>query len=153
MNIGLKNDQCQDTAKSLEVVLASSFTLYLKTLNFHWNVTGPHFGPLHQLFMDQYTDLSTAIDEIAERIKILGFYAPGSFEEYLKLSQIKGETKKLKANDMIQTLAKDQEIIIKALRELQAVSSKCGDESTSDLAIKRLQIHEKNLWMLNAHLS
>lgn len=137
---------------ALEKLLADSYTLQLKTQNYHWNVTGPSFNSLHTLFETQYTDLAAAIDEIAERIRALGGKAPGSFKAFAKVADIKEETGSPKATEMVKNLAKDQDVIVAAAEAVLKAAEEIGDEPTVDLAIGRQQIHQKNAWMLHAHL-
>ncbi|MFG0256657.1 MAG: Dps family protein [Phycisphaerales bacterium JB043] len=138
---------------SLSTLLASSYTLYVKTHNYHWNVTGPMFTTLHTLFEQQYTELATAIDEIAERIRSLGSHAPGSFTEFQKLSVIKEELGHPIDTDMIRTLVADSEAVTEAARALIVASEKAGDQASADLGTRRVDVHEKNAWMLRSHLS
>ncbi len=138
--------------EALEKLLADSYTLQLKTQNYHWNVTGPSFNSLHLLFETQYTDLAAAIDEIAERIRALGGKAPGSFKAFSKLASIKEETESPKATEMVKNLAKDQETIVASAEKVLKAAEEIGDEPTVDLAIGRQQLHQKNAWMLHAHL-
>lgn len=137
---------------ALEVLLASSYTLYLKTHNFHWNVTGPMFTTLHTLFELQYTELALAVDEIAERIRSVGAFAPGSYTEFAKLSLVKEATVRPEAREMIKVLVADQRLIVEAARALVAAAEAENDQATVDLAVRRLQVHEKNAWMLQSHL-
>ena len=139
-------------AKALEKLLADSYTLYLKTHNYHWNVTGPMFTTLHTLFETQYTELALAVDEIAERIRALGFRAPGSYSEFAKLSSVKEVTGTPKATDMIRDLVSDQETVAATARAALASAAAAGDDATEDLAVTRIEIHEKNAWMLRSHL-
>lgn len=146
----------QSTAPSLEKLLADSYTLYLKTHNFHWNVTGPAFLSLHQLFETQYTELSTAVDEIAERIRTLGRPAPGSYQEFAELSTVQealGAGEKISAKDMIAQLATDQIIVANTAGQVIREASEAGDDATADLATQRQQIHQKAAWMLNSLLA
>lgn len=137
-------------AKGLSQLLADSYNLYLKTQNYHWNVTGPQFHSLHLLFEGQYQDLATAVDEIAERIRTLGFRAPGSFAEFSKLSSVKEATGTPSAEDMVIELAKDQGTIISTIREVWEKAEEAGDEGTIDLLSGRLSAHEKAGWMLRS---
>ncbi len=137
---------------SLSTLLASSYTLYLKTHNYHWNVTGPMFTTLHTLFETQYTELALAVDEIAERIRTVGAFAPGSYTAFAKLTTVKEENGRPKATDMIRNLVSDQEAIAKAARSVIAAADKAGDQATVDLATRRLDVHQKNAWMLQSHL-
>lgn len=136
--------------EALKSVLANSYVLYLKTQNFHWNVTGPNFHSLHLMFEEQYTDLQTAIDEIAERIRALGEHAPGSFAAFLKLASIKEENDVPSAAQMVEQLAKDHSTLLDSLQKLLAVSQKAHDEATASLASDRITIHEKFRWMLQS---
>ncbi len=137
---------------ALSRLLADSYTLYLKTHNYHWNVTGPMFTTLHTLFMTQYSELALAIDEIAERIRSLGAYAPGSYTEFKALSKVKEASGQPSAAQMIKTLVADQATIVEAARAVFKAAEKAGDQATADLATRRLDVHEKNAWMLRSHL-
>lgn len=139
-------------AEGLGVLLADSYILYLKTQNYHWNVTGPSFQQLHKLFEEQYTDLASAIDEIAERIRALGYPAPGAFAAYTKLSKIKDETGHPKAEAMIKQLVQDNETITGTAHQLFPSVSDAGDEASADLLTRRMTSHEKNIWMLRSLL-
>ena len=153
INIGLKENDRKKLAEGLSKVLAESYTLYIKTHAFHWNVEGPMFNTLHLMFEEQYNELFQAVDEIAERIRALGYPAPGSYKSFSKLSSIKeSEKDKLPANQMIQQLLEGQEILIRTLRELIDTADKAGDESTADLATTRMKQHEKTAWMLRSLL-
>jgi starvation-inducible DNA-binding protein len=136
----------------LSVLLASSYTLYLKTQNYHWNVTGPMFTTLHTLFETQYTELALANDEIAERIRALGAFAPGSLAEFAKLSVVKEAKGRSTAKEMIQILVADQRAVAKAAHKVIEAADKAGDQATADLGTRRVDIHEKNAWMLQSHL-
>lgn len=138
--------------EALKKLLADNYTLYLKTQNYHWNVTGSSFNSLHLLFEALYTDLFNANDLIAERIRALGEKAPGSFKDFLKLTDIKEETGYPKATEMVKNLAKDQETITATAEALLQAAEEAGDEPTVDLAIGRQEVHQKNHWMLKAHL-
>ncbi len=140
------------TADALSRLLADSYVLYLKTHNFHWNVKGPMFTTLHTLFMTQYTELSLAVDEIAERIRALGAVAPGSFSAYAKLAQVQEAEGVPKATDMIRELAADQAKVTAAAKKVVEMAGAAGDDATADLGIQRIQVHEKNAWMLESHL-
>jgi starvation-inducible DNA-binding protein len=139
-------------AAELKVLLASSYTLYLKTHNYHWNVTGPMFTTLHGLFMTQYTELSLAIDEIAERIRTLGEQAPGSYQAFAALSTVDEETRFPKAKDMLENLLSDQAKIVAVAKRVIAAAEECKDQPSVDLATRRMEVHEKNAWMLRSHL-
>lgn len=139
-------------AKALEGLLANTYVLYLKTQNYHWNVTGASFAALHVMFQTQYEELAAANDEIAERIRSLGEKAPGSFSAFVALSEVKEETGAPKADEMLLKLSHDQEILSKSAKNVLETAQKAGDEATADLAIARIQAHDKNHWMLKAHL-
>jgi len=142
----------KETIVKLKALLASTYTLYLKTHNYHWNVTGPMFANLHILFETHYTELALAVDEIAERIRALGAKAPGSYSEFAELSLIKESTGEPTATEMLKDLTKDQEIIAKLALEVVGAASAVGDEATAGIATDRQSIHEKNAWMLRSHL-
>ena len=152
MDIGITKKDREKIADGLSRLLADSFTLYLKTHNFHWNVTGPMFNTLHVMFMEQYTELWTALDEIAERIRALGFPAPGTYREFAKLTVIKESEGKVGAEDMIRQLVAGQEAVVKTARSIFPLVDKAADEPTADLLTQRMQIHEKNAWMLRSLL-
>lgn len=137
---------------ALEKLLADTYTLYLKTQNYHWNVTGHSFNSLHLLFQAQYEDMILANDLLAERIRALGEKAPGSFKSFLALTDIKEENGNPKSTEMVKNLAKDQETLIASAEALLEAADEAGDEPTVDLAIQRQEVHQKNHWMLKAHL-
>jgi starvation-inducible DNA-binding protein len=139
-------------AAAASKLLADSYTLYLKTHNYHWNVKGPMFTTLHTLFELEYTELALAVDEIAERIRALGQAAPGSYTAFAKLSKVKEAEGVPAATTMIEQLAADQAILVSSARDLFAVASAADDQATADLATRRMQVHEKNSWMLRSHL-
>lgn len=138
--------------ESLSVLLASSYTMYLKTHNYHWNVTGPMFTTLHTMFETQYTELALAVDEIAERIRALGAFAPGSYSAFAELSKVAEETGRPEAKDMIRNLVADQALVADAARQVIEAAEAIRDQATADLATRRLDVHEKNAWMLRSHL-
>lgn len=138
--------------EALGNLLADSYTLYLKTQNYHWNVTGPMFNTLHNLFEEQYTDLAGANDTIAERIRALGEKSPGSFAAFSKMAKVKEETGEPDAKEMLANLVKDQEVITASAQAVFEAAEAAGDEPTADMAIQRMQQHQKNRWMLEAHL-
>ncbi len=138
--------------KALNVVLADSYTLYLKTQNYHWYVKGPNFQSLHLLFEGQYTDLADAVDVIAERILTLGSAAPATFKEFMSLSTIKEGRSSLAAHDMVQELVADQDQIIKILNLALAATQEASDEGSVALLGDRIATHEKNRWMLSSSL-
>jgi starvation-inducible DNA-binding protein len=139
-------------ANGLSKLLADTYVLYLKTHNFHWNVEGPMFQTLHQMFMEQYVEAWNAIDLVAERIRSLGHYAPGTYKEYLGLARIKETPGVPKAEQMIKLLIEGQEAVVKTARELVPLADKGNDEPTLDLVTQRMQVHEKNAWMLRSLL-
>lgn len=142
----------QPVVDSLSALLASSYTLYLKTHNYHWNVTGPMFTTLHTLFETQYNDLALAVDEIAERIRALGAFAPGSYSVFSELSDVKEETGHPIATDMIKNLSSDQDTIVSLAKNVIQAAESAGDQASADLGTRRVEIHEKNAWMLRSHL-
>ena len=146
------NDHHERLAAQASHVLADSYTLYLKTHNFHWNVTGPMFSTLHLLFETQYTELALAVDEIAERIRSIGHVAPGTYRQFAELSTVKELDSIPKATDMIRILADDQRIVAESARKLIGIAEEAGDQATADLMTRRVDVHEKNAWMLEAHL-
>jgi len=153
MNIGMSDEDRKAVADGLSRVLADTYTLYLKTHNFHWNVTGPMFNTLHLMFEAQYNELALAVDLIAERIRALGHPAPGSYRAYGALSAIAEEDGVPAAEEMIRQLVSDQETVVRRARELFPVVEKAGDEPTADLLTQRMQIHEKTAWMLRSMLA
>ncbi|MEE8233888.1 MAG: Dps family protein [Gammaproteobacteria bacterium] len=152
INIGISEQDRQNIADGLAKVLADSYTLYLKTHNYHWNVTGPMFNTLHLMFEGQYTELATAVDEIAERIRALGIAAPGSYKAFAQLTEIKEEEGIPNAEEMIQQLVIGQETVVRTARSILPVVDAANDEPTADLLTQRMQIHEKNAWMLRSLL-
>ena len=152
IDIGISEANRQQIAEGLSRLLADSYTLYLKTHNFHWNVTGPMFSTLHILFEQHYTELATAVDEIAERIRALGVAAPGSYKQFSELSSIEEETGVPGAEEMIRQLVQGQEAVVKTARSIFPVVESANDEPSADLLTQRMQIHEKNAWMLRSLL-
>ena len=150
MNTGLAQDVMHSNANYLKKLLADTYTLYIKTQNFHWNVTGIHFHTLHGMFETQYTALANAVDEIAERIRALGDKAPGSFAEFSKLTTVKEATGKETADEMLHDLADSNEILVRELRELFSIVDAANDDATMDLLSTRISEHEKTAWMLRA---
>lgn len=138
--------------EGLKKLLASSYTLFLKTQNYHWNVRGPFFQPLHLLFEQQYTELFTANDEIAERIRALGALAPGSYQEFGSLSFLQEGDSSLSAEAMVEDLMTSQEEIVRFARDLVAVAADAHDEGTVDVLTGRISAHEKSAWMLGSFL-
>ena len=152
INISIKKADREKIGEGLSRLLADSYTLYLKTHNFHWNVTGPMFSTLHNLFETHYMELATAVDEIAERIRALGVNAPGSYKQFAELSSIKEETGAPNAEDMIRQLVEGQETVVRTARSIFPLVDGANDEPSADLLTQRMQIHEKNAWMLRSLL-
>lgn len=152
MDIGISKKDREKIAAGLSKLLADSYTLYLMTHNFHWNVTGPMFNTLHLMFMQQYTEQWNALDVIAERIRALGMPAPGTYTEFAKLASIKEVEGVPKATDMIRHLVSAQEATARTARELFPIADKANDQPTADLLTQRLEIHEKTAWMLRSML-
>lgn len=152
VNIGISEEKRAVISDGLSKLLADSYTLYLKTHNYHWNVIGPQFNTLHTMFEDQYTELAQAVDEIAERIRALGFPAPGSYKAFSELSSIEEETGTPNADDMIRELVTGQEAVVRTAREIFPAVESANDEPTADLLTQRMQVHEKNAWMLRSML-
>lgn len=152
LDIGISDTDRKAIADGLSRLLADSYTLYLKTHNFHWNVTGPMFQTLHLMFEAQYTELAMAVDLIAERIRALGHYAPGSYKEYSKLSSIKEADGVPKAKEMIKQLVEAQESVVRTARSVFPAVEKAADEASADLLTQRIQLHEKTAWMLRSLL-
>ena len=152
MDTGIPAKQRAANAHGLSKLLADTYVVYLKTHNFHWNVEGPMFQTLHQMFMEQYTETWNAIDSIAERIRSLGEYAPGTYKEYSKLARIKETDGVPKAEEMVKLLIDGQEAIVRTAREVLPIADQANDEPTLDLLTQRMQIHEKNAWMLRSLL-
>lgn len=153
IDIGIDEGSRKEIAGGLSRLLADTYTLYLKTHNFHWNVTGPMFNTLHLMFEQQYTELATAVDEIAERIRALGEAAPGSYSQYAALSSIREETGVPSAEDMIRQLVADQEAVVRTARSVFPAAEAVSDEPTADLLTQRMQVHEKTAWMLRSMVS
>ena len=152
IDIGIAEGQRKKIVAGLSALLADSYTLYLMTHNFHWNVTGPQFNSLHQMFMGQYTEQWNALDIIAERIRALGHPAPGTFAEFAKLTSVKEVSGVPKANDMVRHLVDAQETTARTARKLFPVVEAANDQPTADLLTQRLEVHEKTAWMLRSLL-
>ena len=153
VNIGIGADDRAAIAQGLSRVLADTYTLYLTTHNFHWNVTGPMFNTLHQMFMEQYTELWSAVDGIAERIRALGHWAPGSYAHFASLSSIVDAPQSPpKALEMVRILQQGHETVARTAREAFSLAAKADDQPTADLLTQRLDIHEKAAWMLRSLL-
>ena len=152
IDIGIDAHHREKIVKGLSALLADSYTLYLMTHNFHWNVTGPQFNSLHAMFMAQYTEQWTALDQIAERIRSLGHPAPGTYKEFVKLASIKEVEGVPKANDMIRHLVAAQEGTARTARKLFDAVDKANDQPTADVLTQRIDVHEKTAWMLRSLL-
>jgi starvation-inducible DNA-binding protein len=152
IDIGIKDTDRKAIADGLSRLLADTYTLYLKTHNFHWNVTGPMFQTLHLMFETQYNELALAVDLIAERIRALGFPAPGTYSDYAKLSSIKETPGVPKAEEMIKLLVEGQEAVVRTARSIFEKVDEAHDEPTADLLTQRMQVHEKTAWMLRSLL-
>ena len=153
INIGISESERSDIADKLSGLLADSYSLYLKTHNYHWNVTGPQFNTLHEMFETQYSELAIAIDDIAERIRALGVKAPGSYREFSERTSIADASGAESAEDMVRLLVEGQETVAKTAREAFPVAEAANDEPTADLLTQRMQVHEKNAWMLRSMLA
>jgi starvation-inducible DNA-binding protein len=153
INIGIEEKDRREIAAALSRLQADTFTLYLKTHNFHWNVTGPMFQTLHLMFEQQYNELWTAVDTLAERIRALGVYAPGTYREFAKLSSIKEEDGIPPAEEMIRLLVEGHETAARTARTGFTIAEDANDAPTADLLTERMQIHEKTAWMLRSLLS
>ena len=152
MNTGISEADRKKISDGLSALLADSYTLYLMTHNFHWNVTGPQFNSLHMMFMDQYTEQWNALDVIAERIRALGFPAPGTYKEFVKLASIQEVEGVPKANEMIAYLVAAQEATARTARKLFPVVDEANDQPTADVLTQRIDVHEKTAWMLRSLL-
>jgi starvation-inducible DNA-binding protein len=152
LDIGIPDKQRRAIAGGLSRLLADTYTLYLKTHNFHWNVTGPQFNTLHQMFEVQYLELALAVDVVAERIRALGEAAPGSYSAYARLATVKEAVDVPNADAMIRQLAADQATVVRTARSIFPLAAEAHDEPTADLLTQRMQIHEKTAWMLGAML-
>ena len=152
IDTGIPEADRQAIAEGLSRVLADSYTLYLKTHNFHWNVTGPMFQTLHTMFEQEYTELAMAVDEIAERIRALGHFAPGSYKAYAKLSSVEESEDVPEARIMIEELVKGHEAVAKTARSVFPAAEQGSDEVTADLLTQRMTVHEKTAWMLRSLL-
>jgi starvation-inducible DNA-binding protein len=152
INIGIDAKQRETIAKGLSHVLADTYTLYLKTHNFHWNVTGPMFQTLHLMFETHYNELALAVDLIAERIRALGLPAPGTYREFIELSSIKEDQAVPPAQQMIRSLVEGHEAVARAARKAFEPAEAARDQPTCDLLTQRMQVHEKTAWMLRSLL-
>ncbi|MCO4754097.1 MAG: DNA starvation/stationary phase protection protein [Bacteriovoracaceae bacterium] len=152
MNLGMEEKGMKTVANGLSSILADSYFLYLKTHNYHWNVEGPRFKELHEMFEEQYTEMAQAVDDIAERIRTLGFKAPGTFKEFNKLTSIEEIEGDIDSNKMLEDLGKAHESIARKSREVIGIASEIHDEATADLLTARITTHEKTAWMLRSTL-
>jgi starvation-inducible DNA-binding protein len=152
IDIGIPDKSRKAIADGLAHLLADTYTLYLKTHNYHWNVTGPMFNTLHLMFEAQYNELALAVDLIAERIRALGYPAPGSYAQFAKMSSIAETETVPSATDMLADLVKGQEAVVRTARKVFPTAEKANDEATSDLLTQRMQLHEKTAWMLRSML-
>lgn len=152
IDIGIEEKDREAVSQELSKLLADTYSLYLKTHNFHWNVTGPQFQALHTLFETQYNELALAVDEIAERIRALGFLAPATYSEFGRLTSIAEEDGSRNAESMVQSLIKAHETVVRTSRAVLRVADKAGDDVSVDLATTRMQVHEKTAWMLRSML-
>lgn len=152
VNIGINDQDREAIAAGLSKLLADSYTLYLKTHNYHWNVTGPLFNTLHTMFEEEYTELAVAVDEIAERIRALGIVAPGSYTDFAALTVIDEAAGGERAEEMIRQLVIGQEAVVRTAQAAFAAADEADDEPTADLLTQRMHIHEKNAWMLRSML-
>ena len=150
IDIGISETDRLSIAEGLKRMLADSYTLYLQTHNFHWNVTGAQFRELHLMFEEQYTELATAVDEIAERIRTLGVAAPGTYRAFSELSLIEEVDGVPSASDMVQILTRSHELVVKTCRDALVLAQKADDESSAALISDRMRVHEKTAWMLRA---
>lgn len=152
INLGIAAQDREEIVEGLSRLLADTYTLYLKTHNFHWNVTGPMFQTLHLMFEGQYTELALAVDAIAERIRSLGLPAPGTYSDYARLTSIPETTGVPKAEEMIKLLVEGQEAVVRTARSMFPLVDRTNDEPTADLLTQRMQVHEKAAWMLRSLL-
>lgn len=150
IDIGINDQDRERIAQGLSRLLADTYTLYLKTHNFHWNVTGPMFQTLHLMFETQYNELALAVDLIAERIRALGFPAPGTYTEFSRLSSIPETIGVPKADEMIRLLVEGQEAVVRTARSIFPAVERANDQPTADLLTQRMQVHEKTAWMLRS---
>lgn len=150
VDTGIAQGDRNAIAEGLGRVLADTYTLYLKTHNYHWNVTGPQFRALHLMFEEQYRELWAATDEVAERIRALGYYAPGTYAEYAKLTSIQEDNGVPSADQMVANLVKGHETVVKTARDLFQLADEAKDEVTADLMVQRMNASEKTAWMLRS---
>ncbi len=152
IDIGISAEQRAEIARGLSRLLADSYTLYLKTHNYHWNVTGPQFNSLHNMFEEQYREMWEALDTIAERIRALGVHAPGSYRQFAELTSIEEEDGVPAAEEMVRNLVRAHEAVTRTAREVSELADDADDEASEDLLIQRMRVHEKAAWMLRSML-
>ncbi len=152
INIGISENDRKKIVEGLARMQADTYTLYLKTHNFHWNVTGPMFQTLHLMFQTQYNEIWLAVDVIAERIRALGFPAPGSYKEFAELTEIKDSKGVPNAREMIRQLVDGQETVVRTARSILPIAEAAGDQPTADVLTQRMTVHEQNAWMLRSLL-
>ena len=153
INIGIKGKDRKIVTKGLSKLLSDTYLLYLKTQGYHWNVTGKLFKSLHSMFEEQYKEIASSIDEIAERIRALGEFTPASFSTFMKLSSLKEENAIPAAEEMIHNLVQGNEAVVLSAREIIEIANECEDDVTADLMVERMRVHEKNAWMLRSMLT
>ncbi len=153
VNIGISQKDRREIAEGLSRLLADTYTLYLKTHNFHWNVTGPMFQTLHLMFEGQYTELALAVDVVAERVRALGFPAPATYREFMAATSIEEPRGVPAAEAMIKSLVDGQEAVVRTARSILPVADRANDQPTLDLLTQRMQVHEKTAWMLRSLLA
>lgn len=153
IDIGIEKESRKRSADALTKLLADTYALYLKTHGYHWNVEGPHFQQLHALFMEQYTEMWNAVDELAERVRALGEYAPSSYSAMAKLSSIEEEAGQPGWKEMVVNLASGHQQVAKSAREVLRIAEEIGDDATADVVTPRITLHEKTAWMLRATAS
>lgn len=152
IDIGIESGDRREIAEGLSHLLADTYTLYLKTHNYHWNVTGPQFPALHLMFERQYTELASSVDQIAERIRALGEHAPASYHEFEQLSSLREDDDRPDATEMVRRLVRDHQTVVRTAHSVFPVAEKVGDEPTANLVTDRMQSHEKTAWMLRSML-
>ena len=152
IDIGIGEAERREITEGLSHLLGDTYLLYIRTHGYHWNVTGPQFNTLHLMFEAQYNELALAVDQIAERIRALGFPAPASYAEFTRLSSLSEDEDSPGANEMIRRLVQAQEAVVRTARSVFPIVERAGDEATADLLTQRLQIHEKTAWMLRSML-
>jgi len=153
VSIGIADDQLEQVVHGLSRVLADSYSLYLKTHSYHWNVVGPMFHSLHAMFMDEYTEMALAVDEIAERIRALGAPAPGTYRQFAELSVVPEDTDVPDAHEMVRRLVAAHEATARTIRDTLPVAEGAPDQVSTDLLVRRLEVHEKTAWMLRSMLA